>query len=403
MPFKLPALVLTLASLTSPVAATEYGQKHDPDFARFCEFVQQDYAYWPRRPQLDWPAACAQHRARALQAGSRGAWIAHLEAALDELADAHAHLSTNTPVSTRLIPSQSDLRARWRGEVAELVAVRQPSAAWAAGLRPGDRVLSVKGQALRAAARARLPRGEGDDLAWDWALQQVLAGRHEQKEMSLQRQTPAGSQTLIWRPHQPQAASLLSHGREGDVAWVRIHNSLGQNGLIEAFDQALAELGPFGALVLDLRDTPSGGNSHVARGLMGRLVTAPRPYQQHEAVAEGRGGVRRVWTEWVLPRQPLPERPVLVLVGPWTGSMGEGLAIGLNAARGAPVLGQPMAGLLGALGEERLPLSGITVRIPTETLAHVDGRPREAFVPEPLQGDAEQVWQQALTRARLLR
>jgi hypothetical protein len=48
---------------------------------------------------------------------------------------------------------------------------------------------------------------------------------------------------------------------------------------------------------------------------------------------------------------------------------------------GAPVLGEPMARLLGALGELALPNSGIVVRIPVEKIFHVDGRPRESFIP----------------------
>ena len=61
--------------------------------------------------------------------------------------------------------------------------------------------------------------------------------------------------------------------------------------------------------------------------------------------------------------------------------MGEGLAIGVNATRGSPVLGLPMAHLLGANGETALPYSKIVVRVPTEKLFHIDGTPREAFVP----------------------
>jgi carboxyl-terminal processing protease len=83
----------------------------------------------------------------------------------------------------------------------------------------------------------------------------------------------------------------------------------------------------------------------------------------------------------VAPRDPLFAQPVVVLAGHWTGSMGEGIAIGLNATRNAPVLGEPMAHLLGALGQIDLPNTNIPVRVPAEKLFHVNGTPREAFVP----------------------
>jgi C-terminal processing protease CtpA/Prc len=141
---------------------------------------------------------------------------------------------------------------------------------------------------------------------------------------------------------------------------------------------------------MDLRDTPSGGNSSVARGLMGRLVTTQRPYQRHEYPAEYRdSGVQRIWVEYVAPRGMPVTVPVIVLVGGWTGSMGEGLAIGLHSAIGAPVWGRPMAHLQGALGETQLAHSGIAVRVPNEKLFTVDGSPREAFVPEAVALTAE--------------
>ena len=168
----------------------------------------------------------------------------------------------------------------------------------------------------------------------------------------------------------------------GEVGYVRVHNSLGDSALVPAFDHALDALTGVRALVIDLRDTPSGGVSSVARGLIGRLITQPLPYQQHELVSEFRAnGIRRVWQEWVLPRGTAFAQPVVVLVGHWTGSMGEGLAIGLHGTRQAPVLGEPMARLRGALTETALPHSKIVVRVPNERLSLVDGTPREAFVP----------------------
>ena len=91
---------------------------------------------------------------------------------------------------------------------------------------------------------------------------------------------------------------------------------------------------PRGAkLVLDLRDTASGGNTIVARAVLGWFVARPTCYQIHNLPAEERAtGVARQWIEQVLPRPGKRHRgPVTVRVGRWTGSMGEGLALGLDA------------------------------------------------------------------------
>lgn len=111
-------------------------------------------------------------------------------------------------------------------------------------------------------------------------------------------------------------------------------------------------------------------------------MSAPTAYQAHDLPRELRQtGIARRWIEQVLPRPGKRHRgPVRVLVGRWTGSMGEGLAIGFDAI-GARVTGDRMAGLLGAIEDYRLERSGLVLKLPTERLFAVDGTPREAFVP----------------------
>ena len=85
------------------------------------------------------------------------------------------------------------------------------------------------------------------------------------------------------------------------------------------------------------------------------------------------------------PRGPFAyTAPVFVLVGRWTGSMGEGIAMGLDDGLRALAIGDPMAGLLGAITEIRLPNTGIAVRIPTERLTTPGGTPRELFGTTPV-------------------
>jgi carboxyl-terminal processing protease len=136
-------------------------------------------------------------------------------------------------------------------------------------------------------------------------------------------------------------------------------------------------------MIVDLRNTPSGGNSTVARGILGRFVKQEQPYQKHVLPAEERNaGVRRSWLELVSPRGDFVySRPVAVLVNKWTGSMGEGLAIGFDATGTGIVVGTTMAGLVGATTRVTLPRSGFGINVPTERLYHVNGTPREEFRP----------------------
>ena len=180
------------------------------------------------------------------------------------------------------------------------------------------------------------------------------------------------------RPEAPLTATHL----DADIGYVRLHDSLGQKALIPAWDAALARLRESDGLILDLRDTPGGGDAAIARPLLGRLVSSVLPYQRHVRPDARRPGSQRAWTEKVKPRGPFTyDKPMAVLVGRWTGSMGEGVATALDGMKRADVFGSPMAGLRGAIETLTLKHSKIPVRVPAERLCHIDGTPREAFMP----------------------
>ncbi|MDP1831195.1 MAG: S41 family peptidase [Geothrix sp.] len=379
------ALWMGAALLAAPPAREpEVGLAHDFDL--FCRFVAEDYAYFGTK-KTQWDRVCAGYRPGPEQTTGTAVLMASLESALGELYDAHAHLGSSNRNSPRLIPTDAEAWAAWEKNAAIIQEVREPSSASKAGLAAGMRVLAVNGEPIEAAVRRRHPRflSAPDPEARSWALQSVLAGRQDGQPVRLAVLRDGHPSTIEYVPApSPAAAALFFRWEKGMLGYIRFNNSLGEVDTVRQFDEALDRLKGSKGLILDLRDTPSGGTSLVARGIMGRLVRKESPYQKHELVAEGREtGIHRRWIECVSPRGEPFMAPLVVLVGRWTGSMGEGLAIGLNAARNAPVIGTPMARMLGALGEIKLPASGIVVRIPTEKLYHVDGTPREAFVPRP--------------------
>ena len=379
-----------MAACALPISAADAltPAQRQADVAALCRFAQAEYAYADVKA-TDWPRACDVAAQAAAQAGDERQFIAVLERLVAQWYDAHAHLAVNTASSPRLVPSQTDVLGAWVKGEAVVTAVRGAAAQGASGVRVGDRIVAIDGVPVQQAVAPWGPTAlrAPDPAALDWALRVALAGRHDQavRRLSVQR---GGQQMEVSYAQPPTAVAdeRLSLRITDGIATIRIHNSLGDVDTIAAFDRALAQLGDAQGLVLDLRDTPSGGNSVVARGLLGRFVAGVQPYQMHESVSEGRTtGIRRVWVEYVAERSPRITVPVVVLVGPWTGSMGEGLAIGLAAAAAAPVVGQPMAGLMGALGEVRLPFSLIVVRLPVEKLSTVEGVPREQVVPMPLE------------------
>jgi C-terminal processing protease CtpA/Prc len=363
------------------------GDDWSADFEQLWTELEEGYAYFDEK-RTDWAAVRQRLAGRARAVTSRADFVALLEEAMDALYDPHATLGTNTPHSFRLVPTGADVWAEIRDGRAVVTEVRPGGAAEAAGLHAEDEVVAIGGLPWSQAVDARAPRSlrSPDPAARAHALLQLLAGRHDEPRR-LTIATRAGSREVVLTDDAaaasaPAASLVTSRRLEDGTGYVRIDNALGDDALVPAFDAALADLAGCPALVLDLRDTPSGGNTGVAEAILGRFVPTERPYQKYVEPKAGWGGRDRTWVQYVEPRGPFAYGGRLaVLVDHWTGSMGEGMAIGLDGMKRATVVGTRMARLHGATHTATLARSGITFGYPAERLFHVDGTPRERFEP----------------------
>jgi C-terminal processing protease CtpA/Prc len=383
-------LVLTAALVLGvwigSCAQAQTTEAYRQDFDRAIRQIASQYCYFDAK-STRWSEIRTLYGPDLDRVASRDDFIALLERLLDELYDPHAQLTVNLERSYRLVPSGTDLWAEWRDGRAMITQVRPGSDAQRAGIKPNDIVIAIDGTAIDNAVDARMGRSypHSDSAARDWALRSVLAGRHNlPRRLQLAQGGEVRMLELPGNDRRIEAGAVLtaSEIRPG-IGYIRFNDSLGNSLAIGAFDHALDGFRETRGLIVDLRDTPSGGNSSVARAILGRFVKREQPYQKHVLPSEEREtGVRRSWLELVSPRGAFPYlQPVVVLVDHWTGSMGEGLAIGFDATRSARIVGTPMAGLAGATYRVTLPRTGIGINLPAEQLYHVDGRPREAFKP----------------------
>ena len=348
--------------------------------------VNEQYAYLDRLPGGRMPMT-EKLRAEANSVSTARELVRYSERALALLADHHAITGSSTKESWAVVPSYSDLWVERQGGDYVVEQVRPDTPASQAGILAGDRLVSVDGVPFATAVAnfwADLGTTGGGDR--DGYAARVLAAGRRDRPRQLTLRTGSAPPRALTLPNlyyrnllDRPLVSASEHGRELSV---RIHDSLGNGATVQAFDRVMARSKPGQPIIIDLTDTPGGGNTTVARGIMGWFVSKPTFYQMHRLPVEEReSGIARQWVEQVLPRAGKHHRgPVTVRVGRWTGSMGEGLAIGLDAI-GARVEGSRMAGLLGAIYDHRLERSGQVIKIPTERLYAVDGTPRERFVP----------------------
>lgn len=317
-----------------------------------------------------------------------------LERALLLLGDHHAITGSSLSSSWAVVPSYADMWVETRSGQFEVTAVRRGSPADTARIKPGSIVVAIDDVPIaQAVDRFAEDLGQARGAPWDaFAARILLAGKRDRLRAFTLR-TPKGVLRRYVLPNLYQLPARsdapVSISKSGEAAVITINNSLGDMKTIAAFDAAMATIGAETPLVIDLTDTPSGGNTTVARAIMGWFVDQATAYQRHALPSEERDtGIARAWLELVMPRAGKRHTgPVTIRVGRWTGSMGEGLAIGLQQTGGqlcgGQLCGGPMAGLLGAVNDYVVGASGLTIKLPFERLSTVDGTPREAVSSPP--------------------
>lgn len=321
--------------------------------------------------------------------------LAYAEKRLISLADHHTITGSSFRDSWAVVPTYADIWVVQQGDRFVVDAVRDGSPAAQQNIAAGDIITRIDGVPVTEAV-SRFWKALGLEVTparAAYAARVLVAGRRDRaRTLTIQSHSRAVRELVLpsmYAQRQEARPPLRSCSR-GGLTVIRFNNSLGDSKTIAAFDEALAAVPPHQALVLDLRDTPSGGNTTVARAIMGWFVSEPSNYQIHNRPTEEREtGIPRQWVEQVLPRSGRYRSGLpTVLVGRWTGSMGEGMAIGF-AGLGARVEGTRMAGLLGSVEDVQVGQTDLFVKLPTERLFSITGAPREAFVPSAVAADGD--------------
>jgi carboxyl-terminal processing protease len=373
---------LTLAFTVAPLNLSAAAQKTS-DVDLVASFVSNRYAYLDVK-QTDWPAAVQYYRAKYAAAASDRARFGVLEAMLDELYDAHTHLTANYRDSWRLVAYDIWAQPNARGYA--VTAVRGESEAQKAGVRAGDALLSIDGSAVSDAIAARRPHflRSPDTAADEWALLAALSGRHDRARV-LGLRDANGKAKTVTIPRDANGgtapASDLSSSKVNGVPYIAIR-SFADERVVGEFDRALAGARDAPALIIDVRND-NGGDTAVMLPIAGRFLAARRLYAWMARRAGPHLGSR--WPEYIDPRGPWRYGgKVIILVDRWSESVAEGFAMALHEARDATVVGTPMAGLGAAVIKNHLPQNDVDAQISAEPVYDATGNPRSDFKPDVL-------------------
>lgn len=350
------------------------------DFDELWRTLGERYCFFGDKT-VDWNRVRARYRPLAIAAGDLPAFSDVVRQVLGELYDAHTHLSDPAEGAPRW--PMYDLLVEAAPSGARIVDIKDGSAAQAAGLAIGDVIRGVGGTpvVVRAAQLGPKCLSRPDPSAQAYALNCAVSGlRGQPRRLDV---TPAagGAPHSVDLPLSttPQEPDVSSRRIDNRIGLIRI-SSFGNLGSVDQVDQALLALRDTDGLILDVRRN-GGGDTAVAKPIMGRFITQARPYA-HMRRRQG-AGLSQPWTELVEPRGPFSyAAPVVVLCDHWSGSMAEGFPMGMRGIGRARVVGTPMMGLGAAVFSIHLDRTGVSAQYSGEPVYDVAGAPRWLMRPD---------------------
>jgi carboxyl-terminal processing protease len=294
------------------------------------------------------------------------------------------------------------LRTEWIENQLIITEVVPGSSAARAGLKPGDRILAVRGQAAesyfaRGVNRRAWSRPEA---AWHDEAQLmtpiVLEAEDEPLPLRLSVEDPVHGMRAVLLPlvkREPGPRPAFDLAFEGDIAILKLRTFDAGNSPDEMPEKFKAIAARAKGLVLDLRGN-RGGIDRIAHGALQHLIERPAVVASYRVrMSKLALDARKQWRKLktmpdgfsepvpvlVEPKGPRFAGPVVALVDIGCRSSCETLAAGLKATGRATLVGERTAGTSGAPIRVRLPHSGARVGIPTWSMVTPEGRPIEGL------------------------
>lgn len=338
-----------------------------------CRIVQENYVRDDFNG-IDWPATCARYRQRAAGIDNQEAFWDMMSEFIGELGDEHSRFVAPGQFASEFrLPTEGAGRAWpgftvWPAREDERLLVWDVCAvgpAASAGLRRGDVILAIDGQAID---------GDPEEVG----INQLLYAPEKNEVTLTVQQGPSV---------EPREMTIAYGGASGCDGWrygtlsesphigyIRIPDFSGNahTNILEAI-ALLEEEAPLEGLVLDVRHNP-GGNSDqsIAIFTMGTFgLTGPLREDASQSIYRIRGPVR--WNETT---------PVALLIDGASHSAAEYFATAMKQSGRATLVGMPTAGNTEGINSFNL-ADGSLIRLAWTTLQLPDGRTLEGVGAQP--------------------
>ena len=373
----------------NPFFGTPYKENISDDeklagLSRFWSECKYNFVYFDKLPDLNWDSVYFAYLLQIRQTRNTTEYFRVLQRFSAELKDGHTRVEVPNELLYELLDRPAiDTRLVEDKVVITNVVDKELSKM---GLKPGLEVVAVDGVPVKAYAESQVEPYTGasteqgrEQLVYSFYLLcgaksapvrlTLEDGKTKQFDVSLQRR---------WRSFLPTPAVKFRMLKD-QVAYLELR-TFGDNRIVSVFDSLFDQINTARGLIIDLRDN-SGGNSDPAFTILSYFVdtafttvTAKLPEYVPWRRSQGLGN-RWETSNWSqVPNEKRQFRkPLVVLIGPATGSAAEDFVAAFDALKRGKTIGEPTAGTTGQPIWFSLP-GGIVGQVCTNRTAFADGR-----------------------------
>lgn len=393
-------LLIIFSCSTTKKVNTEYSSANNiSEFNKFVKDFEKNYIYLSEKNEL-WKCIKESYSGKVGQITTKLEHIPFYENLLNELYDNHIHLNTNTSQSYRLDApiyitnsnGKTYLKNVWQTQLKDTIQENVI----------GAEIITFNGIDFQKKIKAfpTICQNKNDKKVREWIANKIVAGkRNESRVLGLKLKNGKTLKLDIdsLKLREEKYALSPSIIENNSIGLIRVNNTLDNQILVKEFERVIPQMDSTKALIIDLRNTISGGNTGVAKPIMGMFIDEKIPYQLYE-------NHKKKYFGYIKPNKLNYNKPVYILVNRWTGSMGEGIAIGLNTIDGIEVIGTEMSRLAGGMKTIDFKNHNYGFQVSFEKIFDINGNPREEFIPknhvEQTRTDTDEILEYTIERIK---
>lgn len=346
------------------------------DFEKLMSDLERNYVYYKKK-KVDLRLFKEYYAEKLLDTNTQKEPLLFFEFMLLEFYDSHMHLKSNnnksyrlfSPVYASIVNDKITITDYWKDQIKNRIEIEII----------GSEILAFNNEDIESVVE-KFPthcHDKNDPEIRTWIINKILSGRyHEKRVLKLKLQNGEIVNFDLDTVKLRKDEGILSLRIVDNVGIIRLNNSLDNTSIRFAINNALNEMKNVDGIIIDIRNSVDGGNTKAAYPIIEHFIKKPIPFQKYQSL----NGKQE--TDKLNPTKPFIDKPMILVVGRWTGSVGEGLASGVQSNKIGIVLGTEMHKLAGAMCDYKFKHSSYGYQIPCIDVQQLNGKSRTAIVPD---------------------